>query len=124
MTWKSNLENLIKPIKKRPKKKKKKKCMKILNSNSTASIEEVAGDIIVYPTLRSLFGRVQASEHAIWNAHNDTDVGPGERLENKWVSIKELHFGDVVGLQELHHLGRWERVRGRSAPVHAYGSDP
>ena len=104
--------------------RKEKEIKNILNSNSTASIREVASDIIVYPTLCSLLGRVKASEHRIWNAHSDTNIGPRKRWKNKWVSIKELDFGDVVGLQELHHLGRWERMRGGVAPVDAYGSNP
>ncbi|GKV09512.1 hypothetical protein SLEP1_g20999 [Rubroshorea leprosula] len=85
-------------------------------------MREVAGDIIMNPTPRSLPGRVQGLEHGIGDAHSDSDVGGGESLQHKWVSIKEPYFGDLVGLQELHHLGRWERVRRHGAPVQADGS--
>ncbi|KAL6967741.1 hypothetical protein U1Q18_047579 [Sarracenia purpurea var. burkii] len=95
----------------------------ILYSNSSASsIGYVTGEIIVDPTLGGLLGGVQASEHRIGNADGDVDVGTRERLEDERVRVEELDLGEVVGFQELHHLGRRQRVGGGGTPVHTHRS--
>ncbi|KAL5750022.1 hypothetical protein ACOSP7_024625 [Xanthoceras sorbifolium] len=65
-------------------------------------------------------GRVQGFKHGIRDANSDSNVGLGKGLEDKWVSIKELDFCDVVGLHKLHHLRWWQWVRGCGAPVHLW----
>lgn len=76
------------------------------------------------PTLGGLLGRVQALKQSIRNPHSDTQIGPGKRFEDKWVGVEQLHSGNVVRFQELDDLGRRQWVRGRRAPIHAYGSGP
>lgn len=72
------------------------------------------------PVIRSLLGRVQASEHSVRNTHGDTNVRPRKSLKDSRVCIKELDFVDVVGLQELHHLRGWQRVGSHGTPVHTH----
>ena len=76
------------------------------------------------PTLGSLLGCIQASKHGVRNSHSDSNVGPRKSLKNIRVGIKELDFVDIVGLQELHYLMRWQRVRRGGAPVDADGVRP
>lgn len=79
----------------------------ILDANSGSSNRKVAGDIIMDPTVSSLPGRVEGSKHIVRNAESDGYIRAREGLKNIRVSIEELDFVDVVGLQEKHHLGRW-----------------
>lgn len=94
----------------------------ILNPNSSSTMRKVAGDIIMDPTLSSFPGGVESFEHGIRDARGDSNVGARESLQHERVGIKELDFGDVVGLQELHHLGCRERVGRHGTPVDPNGS--
>lgn len=76
------------------------------------------------PALRGLPGRVQAPEHGVGNPNSDSNFRTRKRLKNKWVSVKKLHSGDIVVLQELHHPGRWQGVGSGRTPVETDGSSP
>lgn len=75
------------------------------------------------PAISSLLRRVQAPEHSVGNTHTNINVGARKGLKNIRVGIKELDFGDTVGLQELHHLVGWKWVRSHGAPVHPHSSN-
>lgn len=77
----------------------------------------------MYPALGGLQRRVEAAKHGIGNANSDVNVRTGERLEDKWVGVEQLHFGDAVGFQKLHHFVRRQGVRRRRAPVDAKAVD-
>lgn len=99
---------------------------KVLYSDASGcgTIRYVTGEIIMDPTLSSLERRVQAAKHRIRNANSYINVGPGKSLEDNRVGIEKLDSSDIIGFEEVHHLGRWQRVGSRGAPVHTYGYRP
>lgn len=98
-----------------------KKLKTVLDSNTACAAGEIPSDVIVDPTFGSFSGGVQDFEHGVGNAEGDLNIGAGQGLEDEGIGIEELDFGDVVGVQEVHDLGRRKRVGRRRAPVEADG---
>lgn len=83
---------------------------------------EVTSDIVMDPALGGSEGGVEASEEGVGDADGDADVGAGESFQDEWVGVEKLDFGEVIGLEKLHHLGRRQRVGRGGAPVHPHAS--